>query len=394
MIIDRETGKKQTVTIEKIVSGGEGLFHDPNGVVGFVSAVLPGELVEVEIHPGTSRPLRATLVRVIQPSPDRTEPQCPVFGRCGGCDWQFINYHRQLALKGEILLENLRRLGRVDTAGIAVHAESGDPWGYRSRVQVHRSEEGRWGFRERRSHRVVPVDSCPIATKQINLSIAALNRELPSAERVTLVEDDHGVCRGDIGGEAQRTIAGRVLTFHPGSFFQSNVPLLDRLTGILRADAAERSDHLLLDLYAGAGVLAALAVKEGQKVIAVERDRRNADLIRRNLTGNGVPGANITVFADTAEARLNRLLPIGSDHETPSATVILDPPRKGLSRQVRSWLLERTFSRLAYLSCDSAALARDLGELTSVYPIRTIHLLDFYPQTAQIETLVLLGGAD
>lgn len=392
MSIARGRDKRQTVEIKKIVSRGEGLFHT-DGRTGFVPFVLPGEEVTVSLSGQRAGVLRGEVVEVTRRSPDRREPRCPVFTQCGGCDWQHIDSPAQLRLKEEILRENLRRLGGIDDTGVPITVVSGPFWGYRSRVQVHRSSSGGTGFHARRSHRVVPVTHCPVATDRINDYLAhqgALREDggLP-AERTILVEGDDGVHTGHGDATVQRTVGGIPLEFHPGSFFQSNSVMLEELAVVLRRimkDIPQSAGTTLVDLYAGAGVLSALAVtaRGDMDVQVVEADRRNGDLAAANLQRAGVPGSSITVHRRAVESVVDRL-PLGH------STVIADPPRRGLPEAVHAALCGNPPPRMVYLSCDPASLARDLGRLRECLPVRHLYMMDFYPQTAQIETLAVLG---
>ena len=341
------------------------------------------------------------------------------FWKLWGCDWQHLAYPAQVEWKRRILVENLDRLGGIRWDPAHVHTVLGDEYGYRSRVQVHRAADGSAGFRRRHSHQTVPVSHCPVARPAVNDVLSTMTSsdshnggsDLPGAEtdavsveRIILVEGDDRVFRSDRDDHAVITVAGTPFAFHPAGFSQSNHAMLAPLAVILRSVAA---DAPIVDLYAGAGLLAAMIVADTveRPVICVEPDRRNAAFIRRN-----VPGAQVVI--DTAERALRRrganLIPYG-------ACVVVDPPRGGLSRSVRRFLHDasRRISRVVYLSCDAAALARDLGALCerdssdgaggrsdgsrgpdTAFRLRELTLFDFYPQTAHIETLAVLDARE
>ena len=166
--------------IEKLVYGGDGLARLPadehgQGKAVFVPFVIPGEQVEaspVETRPGF---VRAKLDKVLTPSPERIEPECPYFTRCGGCHYQHINYDAQLRYKAEILRETLRRTAKLELAQeIQVHASQ--PWNYRNRtrMQVRHTPEFALGYYRHNSHEVLPVETCPISSPLINQAIAAV----------------------------------------------------------------------------------------------------------------------------------------------------------------------------------------------------------------------------
>lgn len=416
--------------MERLVHGGGGLVR-LEGKVGFVRDVIPGETVRIEIVSDRPTRFEAELVEILQSSPDRVVPRCELFGRCGGCDWQHISDESQTGYRKQILVEDLRRLGGIAVVDDSVGVVSGGAWDYRGRVQIHRGTGGEVGFRRRGSHQVVPVRFCPVARPAVNQFLArnelsdrgtpdrgARDRRAPDS-RTILVEDDHGVREGTPGEPtrepAVRTVAGQAIRFDPAAFFQSTVPLLDDLAEIVRRAAGSIAPRTLIDLYAGAGLLAVAAAvaaepgtrhKDGEgehtperlpeQIVCVEEDQRNARFIRENLVGAGVPDDSVTVVHGAVEKAirgdvLNRTgsIPAGSTART-DTVLIVDPPRGGLSPVVRQWVCRNRFARVIYLSCDSSALARDLRELRQVYSLTEIVLLDFYPQTAHVETLVLL----
>ncbi|WP_076489564.1 class I SAM-dependent RNA methyltransferase [Alkalispirochaeta americana] len=387
--------------VEQVVHGGDGLLR-LEGKVGFVSGVLPGELVSFVITQERPRQFWGLLREVLEPSPSRCEPRCPLAGRCGGCDWQHASYDHQLEMKRDVVAEDFARIGKFSIDRSVISVLSGEPWGYRERVQVHTNSRGLPGFKARRSGEIISVSNCPVAAAEINCFLDGVARgdvALPPERRVSLALADRGAS-GDRDvitalekKEAQRTLGGVSFSFDPSSFFQVNRDLLECLAHDLRARIAKDSPRVLVDLYAGAGVLGALAVSgEGDfagNVLCVEADRRNARFIKENLLRAGLAAHQISVIPQTAErAVATRKFLAHVDPAT--VAVILDPPRAGLSGELRRWLRKGRFSRLFYLSCNSSTLARDLGELTDTYMIQDVTILDFFPQTAHIEVFVEL----
>src|SRR5271170_6450504 len=148
--------------IEKLVYGGEGLSR-LDGEVVFTPFVLPGETVEAERTEARKHVQRARLLRLEQPSPDRVEPPCPVFGRCGGCQYQHASYDTQLRFKRDILAETLRRVGKIEFDAERIGIEASEPFGYRNRAQFHFAR-GRLGYREMNSRKLVEIEQCPISS--------------------------------------------------------------------------------------------------------------------------------------------------------------------------------------------------------------------------------------
>ncbi|MFO8041924.1 MAG: hypothetical protein R6U25_01870, partial [Alkalispirochaeta sp.] len=201
------------VLAERLVHGGAALVRSESGVV-FVEGALPGEQIRIgPVYRAGGTP-RADLLAILEPSPHRRVPACPLFGECGGCDWQHLEYPQQLRWKREILAENFRRLGSFSISPGEIDVIAGAEYGYRSRVQVHPAASGGVGFRRRQSHETLAVAHCPVASPAINAELARLNAGnqpndggLPPA-RTVLVEDDHGVAQGGAQREAVISIDG------------------------------------------------------------------------------------------------------------------------------------------------------------------------------------------
>src|SRR6202044_3840401 len=172
----------ETLTIEKLVYGGEGLARLDSKVV-LVPFVLPGEVVSVEIERAKNDLWRGRLIEVLQPSPLRIAPGCPYFQRCGGCQYQHIDYPAQLEQKREILREVLQRVGKIEFAG-EIGVISGEPWQYRNRVQLHIAD-GNTGYFAQGSRDLCAIDHCPIASPKLNSTIAKMKEVLADFPSVT-----------------------------------------------------------------------------------------------------------------------------------------------------------------------------------------------------------------
>lgn len=429
------------LTIDKLIYGGDGLAHLPpdehgKGKAVFVPFVLEGEQVEataVEEKPGF---VRARLDRIVSPSPLRDEPPCPYYQRCGGCHYQHTSYEHQLEIKAAVLRENLLRFAKLDWPGeIAVHPSP--PWHYRNRtrLQVRTQPEFMLAYYRHGSRELLPVEQCPISSELINSAIAGLwevgrNRQMPAAVREVeffaddaqkqlLIElyvdpkaaDEAGKTerfasfRSDAlqrcelaffalpaerqfrepqllsspsAGEASSltySAAGEHYRVSAGSFFQTNRFLTDKMAELVTAD---RSGKLALDLYAGVGLFAVPLAKAFERVIAVEASAYSAADLKQNVP------RNVRAVRETTERFL-------AGHSAAADLFVVDPPRAGLGEKVTRALLRISPSRITYVSCDPSTLARDLRALLAGgYHVEQIHLLDLFPQTFHIETLVQL----
>ena len=393
--------RSEVVQVERLVHGGAGLVRTAAGVA-FVEGVLPGEVVTIgPVHRRGGRPV-AEVESIEHLAPARREPRCPLVGRCGGCSWQHINYATQGWWKRAMLSENLARIAGVDLAPEAIELVSGEEWGYRRRIQLHRDADGVIGFARRGSRSIIEVPHCAVASQRINAELARLHARrgaLPArGSRTIAVDDQNGVQWADRHVAAELSILGVPFRFSPAAFAQANhallAPLAERIGAMCRT--APRGTHRLVDLYAGAGLLAVMAVAHAvpEEVVCVEPQRENAVYIAANMAAVGYRGT-VTVLPTTAERALATKSGGGASGGGVSTTVLLDPPRRGLGKAVRKALLaDHAIQRIIYLSCEAAALARDIGALKGVYTPTRVTIFDFYPQTPHIESLVVLDRGD
>ncbi len=388
------TAPEATVIVDKWVYGGEGLAR-VDGRVVLTPFVLPGEKVRVEIGEGVN----ARLLEVIEPSPDRVKPPCPLFARCGGCHYQHAPYEFQLARKVEILREQLRRVGKIEYSG-EIETISGPPLGYRNRVQVHilsSSRAGRrLGYLARRSHKLVPLtEDCPVASPRLNQALAAMRERLHDARfprfvrslelftnetdvQVNVIETAQPLRRDFFDWcESVNTLdyptALGTFRVGPKSFFQVNRFLVEKLV-TAALDGSEGSTAL--DLYAGVGLFAIPMARRFASVTAVEA---GSSAVRDlEFTAAGA----LRVEHSRVEDYVARL-------ETTPDFILADPPRAGLGKEVVAHLNRLAPPRLTIVSCDPATLARDLAALPG-YTIDRLTLVDLFPQTYHIETVARL----
>jgi 23S rRNA (uracil1939-C5)-methyltransferase len=422
------------IRIEKLVYGGDGLARS-KGLAVFAPFVLPGETVTVEPREQRKSFLRARVARIEAAAPERVAAECPHFGVCGGCSYQHIAYAAQLRYKAEILRETLARLGKIEWEGpIATHASP--PYGYRNRAQwkLAPAADGALGlgYYEAGSRRLCPVRTCPILSPRLRETLAAFSRLAaarvlpPGLRAVEAFADDADEevllnltlaelappldaildrMRSELGRVASilvripgadpmvvdgpgfldyRVGSGRYRVGHL-SFFQVNRFLLPELVGIALGETRGR---LALDLYAGVGLFTVPLAPRFERVIGVEASATSAADLEHNLAAGGSASARAVpgdVGAFLEEWR-----------EVPDF-VLLDPPRAGVPAIALRRLAELGPATIAYLSCDPATLARDLAALVGTptkpgrYAIEAVHLIDLFPQSYHLETLVRLA---
>lgn len=423
-------GARYEVEIGPVAHGGHCVARH-EGRVLFVRHGLPGERAVVEVTEGaeTSRFLRADVVEVLAASPDRVEPPCPYAGpgRCGGCDWQHATPAAQRALKAAVVAEQLRRLAGLERE-VEVEAVDGPPglpegFGWRTRVQFAvDADSGVAGLRRHRSHEVQPIDACAIAAPGVEElgierrdwhgvasieAIAAsgsLDRAVvvtPAAHegRVPIVELDRPVAvfRADERGRTKRVhgragvrevAAGRTWRVSGGGFWQVHPAAADTLVAAVLDGLEPRPGDVALDLYCGVGLFAgAIAdrLADSDTVIGVESSRDALEDARHNL--RDVPGARFEV------GRVERVL-TRPGFLRRADIVVLDPPRAGAGKTVVERVARLTPRRVAYVACDPAALARDLGYFAQHgYRLRTLRAFDLFPQTHHVECVAVLEPA-
>jgi 23S rRNA (uracil1939-C5)-methyltransferase len=394
------------ITIEKLVYGGEGLAR-VEGEVIFVPFVLPNESVEIAPPASMKKAQRASLLRVTGPSQDRVEPGCPVFGECGGCHYQHIDYPAQLRLKRGILAETLRRGSKIEIDESRITVISGDQWSYRNRTQFH-IEDGKVGFRQMRSQKLVAVAQCPISSPKINEVLKRLNRMvkdrkwprfITSLEVFTNETEVQWNVReatqppakhffdwlaaevpGTVPGAIDYEVNGDVFTIAGNSFFQVNRSLVATLADLA---IGEEKGAAAWDLYAGVGLLSLPLARNFERVTAVESGRASDDLQRNARRG----GLEVETIHQNSEAFLIEA------NDTPDF-VLADPPRAGLGSKAVARLLELAPRKIVIVSCDPSTLARDLAGLKASYEIEHLAMVDLFPQTFHIETIVRLALRD
>lgn len=380
------TSERLTLDVESIAAGGHCVAHH-DGTVVFVRYALPGERVVARITGSGKggRFLRAVTEEVIDASPHRVEPRCEYFGRCGGCDFQHVDWRYQHELKTSVLRDALRRIGGFDDVDdVVVVAVSGDVDGYswRSKLRLTKAAAGALGFRGHRSHDIVPIDQCAIASIPIPEERDDWGSEVVVAAgtdgRTSILNDGVVVSgRRYVTHEA----IGRQWRVDVDGFWQAHPMAAQLLAEEVVARAQVRSGDRVADLYSGVGLFAAALVGDADVVHAVESSASAVKNATRNL--HDLPDIRIH-HADVA-AWLD-----GSTD--PLDVVVCDPPRSGLGAELVAAVTRRGPRRWVYVSCDPASLARDLKAARDLgWLVSDISGFDLFPMTQHIETVVTLS---
>lgn len=401
----------QTIIAEKMVFGGD-CIAKMNGKTVFVPYAIPGEKLDVEIVEERRDYSNARIVNILEPSPHRVKPFCPLYGNCGGCNMQHIDASYQIELRSSILKDCFAREG-IDIGNVEVIG--GGPDSYRSRFQFH---DG--GLMAKSTNTVLPIDYCPCAVPEVNNwlkstpmasrpkgrvhvfasdRIVSVKEGLPKIviaqeppkedETESLAKKGKHKVMARFQGTVQTPhndctvcIAGKQITFNVQGFFQSNMEVLEKMISTLTANLYGTN---ALDMYSGAGTFSIYLADHFKNLTLVEHNRDAIVYAEQNLRGTqhesfGVSGDKWVL--EHASSCISR--------NGPYDCVVVDPPRNGMEKSVCQWLCSSDIPRIRSISCDCATHARDAKFLIrSGYRLDKLYLLDFYPQTCHIESLAL-----
>jgi tRNA/tmRNA/rRNA uracil-C5-methylase (TrmA/RlmC/RlmD family) len=363
-------GERLTLTVGDVAFGGEGVARH-NDFVIFVPWVAAGEVIEVEVTEVKKHFARARLLKVLQSSADRVDPQCKYFGRCGGCQYQHLAYPAQLRLKHKQVCDLFQRIGGLDTASIAEVIPCPRTYGYRNRIMI-RSQWDKFkqglnlGFIHAADRLVEDIERCEIAEPALNEQLSNVRQHPPPKGGLKVV----------------LRIAPEGWEVPPDSFFQNNFFLLPRLVEVARECLRRSGARHLADVYCGVGFFSIELGDAVDSFVGVEYDQMAIKAARRNAAAKG--RGNGEFVAGKAEELLPELL---ARFQPETTTVLLDPPRKGCRPEMLELLRQVRPLQIIYVSCQPATMARDLNVLSGngVFSIAQVVPLDMFPQTAHVE---------
>jgi 23S rRNA (uracil1939-C5)-methyltransferase len=345
--------------ITEVAFGGDGVSRQ-EGQVLFTPFTLPGEKVLVRVEEAHRSYARGRVKEIVRPSPLRVAAPCPHYGSCGGCRYQHMPYEEELKLKQRQVEETLRRIGKFEDPAVRPIIGSPESYGYRNRISLH-VEEGRAGFRGVDPRDFVPIKACLLASEGINATLA---RQKPRSGRP---------------GKPAKWMIREAPETH-GGFQQVNRFLGETLRGMVRA-AFDGGSGRLLEAYSGDGFFTSALAEVYSGIACVEWDSRAAEHAGRTLP------SHVKIINAPCETGLAEAWEQVKGGNPPDG--LLDPPRVGLSKEVRAFLAGHPMGRLAYLSCNPATLARDLRELAELYRVDYFQPIDMFPRTAHVECLAV-----
>ena len=400
------------ILLEKLTYGGEAMGRLPDGRAVFVPFGLPGEQVRVRLTQDKQNFARGELVEVVTASPERIDPKCKHFGKCGGCHYQNLSYENQLQAKTEILRDQFQRIGKIENPPIKPIVPSPLEWNYRNHVQFHLTAEGKLGFVNSKGNSVFPIEECHLPetgidsfwrelqfesnkevervslraghNEELMIVLESENFETPELEieadvSVVHLFDEHPVV---IAGRDHFVVSVLEKDFRvsAASFFQVNTKMAEKMVEYLLARLPVSMSTTVLDVYCGVGLFSKFFASKCEQVIGIEASESACEDFVFNLDEFD----NVELYEGAAE----EILPGLAGRLDSSTFVIVDPPRAGLERHALDAILSIKPQIIAYVSCDPSTLARDAARLINGgYRLVEVTPFDLFPQTYHIESI-------
>lgn len=366
--------------IEKLTFGGDGLSRH-EGLIYFVPLSAPGDELKVRITETKKNFSRAEISEIKKPSTLRTEPLCPVFGQCGGCQWQHIQYSEQLKQKQIIVTDVLRSVVDTKTEILPI-IPSPDEFRYRNRIQL-KYDGKKLGFYGRKSHEIVDINDCPITEKILSDEIPKLKRSLQEKnsgpqDKIEIFIDQNQKIQSHFQFEENDALA----------FSQVNRKQNEILVKTVLDWTKNCQPTHVYDLYAGSGNFTFPLMNAFPKasLIGVELSEKAVQSAKQKILENNLSPHKMRFFLSDVEFFLKRHV------LERNSVVLLDPPRTGCSERTIKYLGSSHIQQIFYVSCNPSTLARDLQRLRleKKWRIRRIQAFDMFPQTSHVESLVEL----
>ncbi len=404
------------IKIEKVVFGGAGLGRYQGQVV-FVPFSAPGDRLLVRPVQKKKNLIRAAIVEILEPGEGRIEAKCRHFGQCGGCQWQHLEYRRQVEAKRTILEETLHhRLPETRRLPITMKASPRD-YGYRSRARLQLRGSGPGavvGFYRFESHAVEDIDSCPLLAPVLDSAVQWIRQSRVSgaasedAAEIEIAGSQEEGCwestaeepcsrsstpeysKADFPRDSEKLLSRKLndvsYQFSPASFFQANDIMLEELLLSVTRLMPCSPEGEALDLYGGVGLFTLPLARLHKNVVSVESSRLASRLCEKNAAAAGC--LNVRAVCSDVGGWMRA---VGGISAPGYETVLLDPPRTGAGPEVMNQLRQWAPQTILYVSCDIQTLCRDLALLPSDdYSIDVAEGLDLFPQTYHFETIVRL----
>ncbi len=405
-----------TLELTSIAHGGSAIGRHEGRAI-FVPYGIPGERVQVRILQDKGRFAVAEIVEVLEEAPYRVEPLCPYFGQggCGGCQFQAIDYAKQLEFKQQIVTDQIVRLGGITNALVHPTIPSPTPYHYRSHATFHVTHNGKLGFVSTNHRSILPIEECLLLAPTLEAAFEdALDDHFTPGARIRFqagtasppIDFAMGGITDDVAeplpeqpnrhnprqnkqrpaprpqlqadfdaGYVEYNLLDRTFRCSSGSFFQVNLPQAAKLVELVLERLNLHGNEHVLDLYSGVGLFTAFIAASAAHVSGVESFAPAVDDAVHNLNDY----TNIDLYVDKIEAALPEIL-VAVD------AAVVDPPRAGMDAAALDALVAKQPQQIVYVSCDPATLARDAKRLVAAgYKLRDVQPVDMFPQTSHIE---------
>lgn len=383
-----------TLQIETLTNLGHGLAR-VDGWVVMVPFALPNEKVIARVHRNHKNYSEADLIEVLEPSPTRVEPRCPLFGQCGGCQYQNMRYEDQVAWKRQQVTELLRHMAKIEYAVEPV-IPSPREYGYRSKITPHFAQprDGvitEIGFLADSSrYRIIDMAHCDIAMEELNTRLLSLRDETrANAARykraaTLLMRASQGDVLTQSSDIAVEVVDGVRFEFQAGDFFQNNPFILPAFVQHVGKEATASGARYLVDAYCGSGLFALTCAKYFQQVTGIEISESAIVKAKHNAEINQITNAQFT--AGSAEHIF-----AGMTYPANETAVIVDPPRAGCGDSFLQQLFAFSPKTVVYVSCNPATQMRDLVKFVEAgYTLNKVQPFDLFPQTRHLECVMTL----
>ncbi len=364
-----------SLTIDSLANSGDGVGRLNDKVV-FVPFALPGEEIEAEILQDKKTFAKAKVCKIVKASKDRIAPECPVFGRCGGCDWQNLKYDQQLVWKQQHLVDVLKKIAKIEPGEWLQPIQPAPSlFNYRNRIQLHTDRKGVFYF-AKSSQQPVYIDQCPIATESINHWLLTNKNKLTKQKtKIELAEmDDGSVKTFKVDKKGHSELGFRQVNSEQNQFICQEII----------AHVQHHQISTVDDLYCGQGNWSLSLAEACPKIHC------------RGIDNNPVNIKKAQARApENCEFQLGDASELIEDELPKRDLFIIDPPRAGCSIEVIEKLSHNPPPWLVYISCHPATMARDLKLLLdSGWSVKTMIPVDMFPQTSHLECLTILQGAN
>lgn len=389
--------KNKELTVIDYGYSGEGICKD-DGKVFFVPKTIVGEHVSASIIKENSRFSFCSLNKVLSPSPKRQSHPCPYYDKCGGCNFQHINYADEILLKKQLFL---REFSKFDTKTNIDFVKCENEYYYRNKVRF-KVQNKHLGFYEEKTNKFIKIENCLICKEQINDTISKINTFLKKAsvpfdeviifsfgeklmiDLVTKAKVDKSILSSldfpavlNHNGQVSTEFMNLKYDFKGDSFRQVNDEIAEKLYDEVIKNVKGK---MVVNAYSGAGILSGLLSKSAKKVYGLELNK-NAHASAESLKEKNML-ANLQNICGYAEIEIEKI--------TDADVIILDPPRAGCDKKMLQTIIDRKINNIIYISCNPATLVRDLCVLKEKYNAEYIKLFDMFPRTANVETFVVL----